>query len=502
MLHGDGQTMGLGLITEGSGVRAVAGTMPGTYGLLPSSAYFEHIADPVATFDMSGLLSGKYATSFGEALTSFTALSNFLTDSAGLNAQAGNANNLRTPATLSSALLSKAATTHDLLDAWIPPSGITVTTIAGWGQDTVKALAYTTSSRFVCTSFCVLTPVLQHAPVTTQDGDGTVVSPSAVGNIVQGLYFDSLLFEKDGNKKIVHQNLTASTPIQKTITDLLVNKNSATEQYVVVNKPSGGTNPVKLRISSHSPVNTVVTDTSGNQSGVLPIPGTDFSGVKRDIPDSSVQVFDDEEYISVPGSGVYQVTANGYATGSATINIESVSGDMASTTAVFTHIPTTASSTVSFSIADGVSTAPVVDVNGDGAIDITVAVSSTGADPLAYVRYMRATVRSMTISKGQKHELDERLGEIERKLAPFQKKFDRKEDREKEDKEDAGSRHALNRQKLVAKLQLDTLRRYVERQVTRAAEEGRSRKRDSQASISPAHAEIILDMINQLKALL
>jgi len=188
MLHGDGQTNGLGIISDSNDMRAVAKTMPAPYGLLPSPAYFSHVSDPVATFAASGFLSNKYAASFGSALTSFSAFANFLKDFAGLNVQMGSVSDLRTPLTLSSTLVDKAIATHSALDAWVPPADISVTAIAGWGQDTVKTLAYTTVSKVVCTTggaftasnVCADTPSLQHTPVTTQDGDDMVVSPSAV----------------------------------------------------------------------------------------------------------------------------------------------------------------------------------------------------------------------------------------------------------------------------------------------------------------------------------
>ncbi len=510
MLHGDDGTNLFGIITSGSDVRAAAETMPGTYGLLPSSAYFAYVSDPTVTFDTGGLLSGKFAANLGPALTSFSALASFLTDSAGLDAQAGSPADLRTPLALSSALVDKAVATHNALDSWTPPAGITVTAIAGWGQDTVKTLTYTTVSKVVCTnlittSACADTPALQHTPVTTQDGDATVVSLSAVGNTSNSLYFNALDFVHSEKKNIEHQNLTSAQPVQNVIADLLQNKDTSAEQYISDTKPPNDTNAIKLRISSHSPVNMVVTDAAGNQSGVLPIPGTDFSGAKRDIPDSSVQVVDDEEYISVPQSGTYQVAASGYASGSATLTIETVNGDVASTTASFTDIPTTASSTVTFSVANGTPTAPAVDINGDGKIDFTAVSAAPGADPLAYVRYMESVIGAMPLSRGEKQELGKKLGEMELQLTPAQRVSDDRGDKGKKDKkekDDGEDRYALDRQKSLVGMQLDILSRNIEQQVALSIRRKESHERDSQKGISPAQAEIILDMINTLKALL
>jgi len=418
MLHGDGQTSGLGLITDGSEVRATARTMPGPYGLMPSPEYFSHVSDPVATFSAVGSPSSDFATTFGTGVTSFTTLADFITDSAGLDARAGTASDLRAPLPLSNALVSKASATHASLDAWTPPAGITFTAIAGWGQDTVKALAYTSRSKTVCKYLlfikaCADAPVLEHTPVTTQDGDGTVVSPSAVGSVGNGLYFDSKTFQEDQNGIVVHQNLTSARPIQNLLTDIFKNRNND-EAYIRITKPVNDTNQIMLRISSHSPVTMVVTDASGNQSGVLPIPGTDFFGVKRDIPGSSVQTFDDEEYINVPKTGRYQVVASGYAPGSATFRIDTVGGEgVIVTTTTFAHIPITASSTATFTVDADVSTAPDVDVNGDGTIDFTVVPATPESDPFAYAAYVKGAVATLPLSLVQKHEIAARLSEVE-----------------------------------------------------------------------------------------
>ncbi len=383
LLHADNFSDTPNFIVNSLEMRTVMSSMSGSYGLLPTSAYFAHIADPSVTFNAGGLLSGTYATSLGAALASFSPFVKFLEDFFGLDAKTGSVTNLHVPLALPSTMVDKATAMHSALDAWTPPAGITVTAIAGWGQDTVKTLAYTTGSKVVCTagpaftaySACADTPELRDTRLTTQEGDSTVVSMSVVGDIGQKLYFDSFLFKKNGNDKITHQNLTSGIPIQKVITDLLTNKDPTTEQYIVTEKPTGGANPIKLRISSHSPVNIVITDADGKQSGVLPIPGTDFSGVKRDIPDSSVQMFDDEEYISVPESSTYQVVASGYADGPTTLVVETIDGDgAASAASTFKNIPTTASSTATFSLdSANVLSSLAIDINSDGTTDATVA---------------------------------------------------------------------------------------------------------------------------------
>ena len=500
LLHGDDFSDMPSLIINAVELRSVASGMSGAYTLIPSSSYFEHVSDPAVTFDSGGSLSGKFAASFGDALTSFSSLVDFIEDIAGLNSQAGKTNDLRVPLALSSALVDKATVTQSALDSWEPQPGITVTAIAGWGQDTVKTLAYTTKQKTLCgsgsavvsPSLCTKTPYLEHVPVTTQDGDGTVVSPSAVGDTGSVLYFNAKEFENQHFGKTIHQNLTSATPVQTVIEELLKNKILSINNFIKTVVPIDEEKTSTLRISSHSPVNIIVTDADGNQSGVLQIPGTDFSGVKRDIIGSSVQVFDDEEYINVPVDGTYQIEASGYATGSARIALEAIDSDgVASTTAIFTNIPTAENSTITFSVIDNTPTDPEVDLDGDGVIDLTAAASSLGSDPLVYVRYMRAVVQSMTLSKVEAKTLDVRLAVIERQIVLAQK----------ECKSKRGCRFIANAQKFLLKVQLGALEHYVEQQAALAVKK-KPHGRDPQKCIPADQAGIIIGMINELETLL
>ena len=483
MLHGDDQTHGLGLISNASDVRAVIKDMPSPYGLLPSAEYFAHIDDPVVTFSSDGSLAGKYASNFGTALSSFSALVDFLANTAGLNAQAGSAGDLRTPLALSSTLIDKAVATHSALDAWTPPAGITVTAIAGWGQDTVKALAYTTKRKMSCNSqsavaspsLCAEIQYLEHSPVTTQNGDGTVVSPSAVGDTAEHLYFNADAFRSDARGNITHQDLTSAGPIQSTIFKLLRNSD-VSEEYVFDAKPPVGNNPITLRISSHSPVNIVVTDSENNESGVVPIPGSDFAGVKRDVPESSVQVFDDEQYISVPKSGAYAIVATGYGNGSATLNVDAIGSDggiTASTT--FSNIPTSANSIIKFAVKDGSATLPAVDVDGDGVTDFTAIAITPSTNPLAYLRYMKTVINILELPQGAKSPLLAELSFIERQLATKSKK--------------KPPALFFDVQKVQFNVVLGVASKHIDKQVEKEW-------------ISSTNAEIILGMIRELKMLL
>ncbi len=505
LLHGDGQTEGFGLVMTSAQARSVTKTLPDAYALLPSPAYFERVATPVVTFDPAGSISGLYATQYGSAINSFSSLASFMEDAAGIDAQAGNPNNLRTPIALPSALVNRGALLHTALDPWTPPLGVTVTAIAGWGQPTISGLAYSTKGISNCgllavVSLTICNPYLEHAPILTQDGDNTVVSSSAVGNIGRAQYFDTSAYASDGGGTFVHQNLLASTPVQDVISALLVQKTAKSVPYILTNKPPSNQNPL-IQVSSHSPVNVVLTDAQGRQTGVVPMPGTEFSGLKQDIPGSAVQVLDDEEYVTAPKEGSYKVAASGYASGTATIEVAEVQSDgRASTTAALVAVPVTASTTVSFSVAAGVPGSAQLDMNGDGVPDVTVATSTFSNDPVAYVRYVASVVKALPLGKPIAVELLARLGAIMRALSVHQRAS----------AEFARYPRLFSRHSPLVNLQISELERQVQEWVAQPSEHKqrtghqreRERENEGKPSLSITQAQMLLSMLSYLKTLL
>ncbi|PIR83235.1 hypothetical protein COU19_01435 [Candidatus Kaiserbacteria bacterium CG10_big_fil_rev_8_21_14_0_10_56_12] len=215
-------------------------------------------------------------------------------------------------------------------------------------------------------------------------------------------------------------------------------------------------------------MNTVVTDASGRQTGVVPMPGTDFAGIKRDIPGSSVQTVGNEQYIQVPKSGTYEVSAVGYASGPTTLTIDTLDSHSTVTASeTFTRIPTTYHSTIMLSVVNGSSTAPAVDVTGDGMPDFTVVSSAPGTDPLA----------TLPLSARQNHQLMARLRELVRQLTIHR----------------SNTKQTL---KLIDKIEKD-----VQKDVSlylRSQERGRSTTLD----MPPDQAEAILSMLSELRELI
>lgn len=365
ILHGDEQTRALGLITKGSTVREIAKEMSGPYDLLPDAAYFSYTETPVAVFDQ-GTLTDTYRRAYTDSINSEKSFSDFLTDSAKLREHM-DSNDLRTPAVLSKDLLTKASDTHVLIDPWVPPNYGQLVSIVGMGQPTISGYTYSGTNK------------LRHVPNITSQGDDTVDSITAGANPGGGFYFDTQAYRAESGINVVHGSLLNSAPIQKQIIDLL-NNDSRVEQYFSTTTPHYNIVPDDV-VSAHSPVALLATDASGNQTGMVPIPGTDYFMQKEDIPGSSVQIVDDEKYVYLP-AGSYTFSFTGYDVGTTTIEVGKTNevGSIV-TTEYFRDIPTTASTTGSFTLANSMVSSIAVDEDGDGTTNIFIASSTSDESP-------------------------------------------------------------------------------------------------------------------------
>jgi pimeloyl-ACP methyl ester carboxylesterase len=355
MLHGDGGTHLLGLVSTGADERSAAATMPGPYALLPSSAYFAHVGDPVATFAQDDVAQPFNAV-FPNGITSYQDLFSFVTNAFGLNASSGDADNLDTPLALQIDLLNKAKATHDVLDAWAPATSTKVTSIVGWGQLTTYSYEYaSTPAHLLCEAIfgqndilCSSKNKLAHTAIRTEDGDDTVVAPSASGDGRKVWYFDAESFQNDKKGNIVHQDLTSAQPIQSTLLSLLKEKD-VLEDYMVNTKPPATLNPL-TEIDTSSPVGIVATDAQGNTTGTLLVP--DMQGMSlavHNIPGSAVDVTGGTQTIFLPPGIAYTLEVNGYNSGIADMRVQSLDA-LGNVTQAMTllDIPVTATSTSSF----------------------------------------------------------------------------------------------------------------------------------------------------------
>ncbi len=394
LLHGTNQALPLEwlpIFASNADARYLGQSMPAAYNLLPSSEYFNDVLNPVITFDQATL--PWWAAEYGSSIGSTNQLRDFMTDSARPIPQYYD---LKKPNIASSTLFDNAQTVHDNLDNWTPPSGVQLTTIAGWGKPTLRTINYKKQPQLV---FGVPVNATTTGLIMAIDGDGTVVDASAqwASEISGTRYWINLLdLNTASSSNIKHDNIFTAKPLQDLLVSIISNASTSTlPQYVTNTRPSyTGTDP-RIYFTLHSPLTLGFTDSSGNYTGstatttVFNAPGVDY------------ERFGEVQWLSVPTSLAGQVRMQGTGSGSFALDIESVNGNSVLATTTFAAVPvatsTIATLTLTATTSPTASSTLLVDSDGNGTNDITIR-SKQGSMVLSPAVTVATTTSTTTVA--------------------------------------------------------------------------------------------------------
>lgn len=374
--------------------REFAENSPMGYHLLPSQRYFDTVTDPehpVIKFE-SGRAYDIERTAYGDTIDSYEELWQFA-----IAAEGGREEPLpvRTDqaSILNSNLLGYAQDKHDVLDAWEPPSGVTVHQIAGWGATTVAGMRYYEKcALFICASL--------HEPILVEDGDRIVPVPSALMlNEAQNVnrywinlqqYGLGLFGKKD------HGNLLTINEVRSLIQKILFQEQQVLPDNIS-DHPIENLNPKKkLLFLLHSPLNLSITDADGNRVG----PRED-GVVEENIPGVQYGVFAGVQYITAPADQQLTLELDGYASGSFTLEIREIQGKQTHSEITFLEVPVTESTVANMDINGDLESENIleVDIDGDGSIDTKLTARS--GDVTAYESEISNDSESSPSSKNQ-----------------------------------------------------------------------------------------------------
>lgn len=395
--------------------REVADTFPGLYNLLPSAAYFSSVLTPVVWISTSTL--PQWASAYGSAIATGDILDAFLTAT---DRPLPAFNDLKNLTTLSDAFVAQAVAAHQKLDAWTPPQGVRLIQIAGWGIPT------TISSLHYARGFVDGATTTTATPDFVLDGDGTVVTPSALwvsaSSGAEDYWIDladyNSLFNRVRNLhfKIDHGTMFEVNPVRQLLGEIITNNVTVLPSDISYTQPISADGK-RLIFSLHSPLSLNLYDVQGNHTGVSTttgeideqIPGTyytEFAGVKYVFTDESVPVC---------------IVMNGYDTGTFTFHADELQGGTVVASTTFKDIPATPQTLASASVQSTLSTlSPIqVDEHGDGSLvytltpkpDATVtldttppaivlALSGTRGTPGWYTSAVRATLTTIDSESG------------------------------------------------------------------------------------------------------
>lgn len=387
ILHGYDQ----GLLTDAfsfflseSTARTLAQNMPSAYNLLPSTSYFTYVDDPVVTFDNSPLLA-PWRARYGDVIHSRERLHNFVADQSRTPLPVSD--DLIFPISGNETLLNSAETLHDTsLDNWIPPEGVALTEIAGWGEKTLKTIEYKQGWKTSCSDLqdiytCTDVPALEYEVKEVLDGDGTVVVPSALWTAtstgVKKYWVDlngynNTLPQSLSHFDRKHADILEVPELRTLIQNIFTNSTSTFPTFISTSTPPNPNSDTRLRFTLHSPLALNLYDELGNHTGI----STTTGFLEENIPGSRYKTYGELKYVEAPASTTLHLAMNGYKMGSFTLDVEKELGDIVVASTTFAAIPTLASTTVTTTIPTGgdiASATPLlVDYNGDGVIDLSL----------------------------------------------------------------------------------------------------------------------------------
>ncbi len=356
--------------------RSFASTSPMPYHLLPSAGYFNGdgitVRTPPVTFD-NGVLTQQFINSYGHEIGNASELHNFLLGSEGRTPPA--ADDIIHPSVLDPSILAYAEGVHqDLDDNWVLPPSISLYQIGGWGKETVDGIRYWTGTECARTglfgALCLeYGPKLQYTPEMVIDGDGTVVTPSALAmststaNVAR--YWVNLFDYNENNIDRKHADILEVPTLRNFIKDnILTQATTSLPTYIEASTPLVISDK-RLRYFLHSPLTLSAQDAFGNE----------ISASTSTIPKANYERFGEVQYISLPASSHPTLVLNGLAQGSFTLEIQEVQGDTITATTTFAGIPSATSTVVTMNFTNGTianAGALQIDEDGNGSIDLAL----------------------------------------------------------------------------------------------------------------------------------
>lgn len=393
LLHGREKLLNL-LIPAGV-LRETLATIPGAYALAPSALYFERESAKVGEF-AGGAKTDSYMSAFGESIDTAVEARSFALNDPQTRLMPSD-KEWSTPLPLSAALVEKVEETHAVLDAWIPPVGVEVHEIAGWGQPTTRGARYTTITRpcFLISLFCT-EEVVEYAPKNSYDGDNTVMSASAVLGS-EGTYLDlyalGTLEDGEGEDRR-HLDITESKQIHKYIDTALGLSTDYNDDLLRNSKPTYS--PGSKIVGVHSPAIMHVVDDEGNVTGIFkhPDPESDLMYVREEIPGSAVELGGEGKYVILPEDGEYEINISGTGAGTFSVTFSDDEGNLFKE---IEHLPIS-TSTEAVVTLDGTSVSQMtLDVDGDGKSDAKVTDSLSRKDAVKICKKEIGLVRTVFV---------------------------------------------------------------------------------------------------------
>lgn len=423
LLHGDHQSIAYGLITSQGVARGLGENMASAYSLLPSASYFSGVFSPTIAF-ASTTVVGLNDGSYPREIRSAAGQAAFVTDSNNARGVPSFADT-NAPIKGNKLLMGAAELLHGILDPFSWPTSIIRYAIAGFNADTTSGVLY--ASRPVCLIGyiglpCYLSPT--HVLVRTSDGDGTVVTRSALYEAGTSTLLDLRHISADEGRTVRHATILEASATQSLIKDIITTRSvpSALPPGVVGEAVPVAGEPISFVIRTHSPVELHAHDGLGNHTGLMPKPasvgGNDFitGAYEEQIPGSSFEISDGPDgydtTIRLPaGNKDYSIEIEGLDLGFAMLDIEKTQGATVLNSTEYSMLPVTPFTVATTSTGDPALLS--IDTNGDGTAE-QVLSPNPGALPAPGdgLKTIKSLVRILSGSDPHTRQLMERIDHL------------------------------------------------------------------------------------------
>lgn len=362
MLHGVEIGKGFAVSLEQS--RQLINTAPFGYNLLPQEDYFNMVETPVITIE-SGTSTDAWRGQFGDVIDTVPALKAFLEKESGRTTPAWE--DTKTPATAYSSLINYANSAHGFMQDW-KPEETQVYEVAGTGIATPSTINYFTDTecvRYDSTSGsaakCIETkPKLGYRISEVKNGDGTVVSPSALAESLgqgSGKWFVDLLMYAEQNVLVRdHKNIFEVKQLIDFVSNVVSDNEIESYSYISNNEPVYS-DEERLVYQLHSPLDLYVVLHDGEVVGS----STPYlRGVEY-------RRYGELQQLSIPKIEIsYEIRLSGIASGSFTLDMEEYAGNSMLERSTYSAIPSSTSTQVSLKVEEDEEVVLEIDYQGDG----------------------------------------------------------------------------------------------------------------------------------------
>lgn len=376
LLHGS-ELGPLGLLMTGARSRNLAENMSPIYNFLPSDSYFNTVdpafaIDKVASFEDTPFFNPQ-TSQYGIFVSNQAELKNYILGTDGRTKPLF-ANTVH-PNIGNYFLYNQAESLHQMLDSWQPSTNTKVIQVAGWGEETIAGIDYTTKRDIL--------EHLSYKPRFVVDGDGTVVVPSALWMTeaepnVERWWVDLARYDTLSNLERVHRDILEVSNLRNFIKSKITDSSFTDSENIILNNDSTlVSSRTRLHYTLHSPLTLGITDAQGRYTGQDPI----TKEIKQEIPGVTYRQIGEVQFLSVPADMAHTLKMQGYQTGYFALDLDKQTGNTIDEFTSFEGVPSSSSSIVTMDATSDMAVADAVlnlDQNGDGTVEKTLQATPNG----------------------------------------------------------------------------------------------------------------------------